>query len=58
MDKITDSSLSDEAHRAAPARAELGTLLTAIGRRARLTDEEFAAFAERDATPARPLDLE
>ena len=39
-------------------RAALGTLLTAVGRRARLSDEEFAAFTARDATPARPLDFE
>ena len=39
-------------------RATLGTLLTVIGRRAGLTDEEFAGFARRDSTPARPIDLE
>ena len=39
-------------------RAALGTLLTAVGRRAGLTDEEFAGFAQRDTTPARPVDLE
>ncbi len=39
-------------------RATLGTLLTAIGRRAGLTDGEFAGFAQRDIAPARPLNLE
>ena len=39
-------------------RAALGTLLTAIGRRAGLTDEAFSAFARRDSAPARPIDLE
>lgn len=39
-------------------RATLGTLLTAIGRRAGLTDGEFAGFAPRDTAPARPIDLE
>ena len=39
-------------------RAALGTLLTAVGGRAGLTDEEFAGFAQRDTTPSRPIDLE
>ena len=39
-------------------RTALGTLLTVIGRRARLTDEEFAGFARHDRAPARPIDLE
>ena len=39
-------------------RAALGTLLTAVGRRAGLTDEEFAGFAQRDAAPGRPIDFE
>ena len=39
-------------------RAALGTLLTAIGRHAGLTEEEFAGFARRDTTPSRPIDLE
>ena len=39
-------------------RAALGSLLAAVGRRVRLTDEEFAGFAQRDVTPARPIDLE
>ena len=39
-------------------RAAWGSLLTAAGRRAGLTDEEFAGFAQRDRTPGRPVDLE
>ena len=39
-------------------RASLGTLLTAVGRRAGLTEEEFESFAQRDTAPARPVDLE
>ena len=39
-------------------RVGLGSVLTAIGRRAALSDEEFAAFGRRDTAPARPLDLE
>ena len=39
-------------------RVGLGSLLTAIGRRAGLTKKESAGFAQRDTTPARPVDLE
>ena len=39
-------------------RVRLGSRLTAIGRRAALSDEESAAFGQRDTAPARPLDLE
>ncbi len=39
-------------------RAQLGTLLTAIGRRAGLTEDEFASLGQRDTAPARPIDLE
>ncbi len=39
-------------------RAALGTLLTAVGRRAGLTDEEFADFAQRDTAAAQPIDLQ
>ncbi len=38
-------------------RVALGTLLTAIGRRAGLTDAECAGFVQRDPTPVRPIDL-
>ena len=36
-------------------RVALGTLLTAIGRRAELEDGGVAGFAQRDAAPARPV---
>ncbi len=39
-------------------RIKLGSLLAALGRRAGLTDEEFAAFTQRDKTPGRPVILE
>lgn len=40
-------------------RVRLGSLLAEIGRKARLTDEEFAIFDEvRDKTPARPVRFE
>ncbi len=39
-------------------RAALGALLTAVGRRAGLTGDDFPGFAQRDAAPARPIDLE
>ena len=39
-------------------RAALGTLLTAVGRCAGLTDEEFSDFTQRDSAEARPIDLE
>ena len=39
-------------------RVALGTLLAAVGRRAALTEEEFAVFMQRDTAPARPIDLE
>ena len=39
-------------------RVGLGSLLTNVGRRAGLTEEESATFAQRDTTPARPVDLE
>jgi len=40
-------------------RVKLGSLLVDVGRRARLTDEEFAAFTRlRDKTPARPVSFE
>lgn len=39
-------------------RVKLGSLLADIGRRARLTDEELAAFDQRDRTPAEPMEFE
>ena len=39
-------------------RVGLGSLLTAVGRRAGLTEKESAGFAQRDPTPGRPVDLD
>ena len=39
-------------------RVELGTLLTAIGRRAKLSEEEFAALELRDSSRRQPIELE
>ncbi len=40
-------------------RVKLGSLLADIGRRAKLTDQEFAVFSQvRDKSPARPLSFE
>lgn len=40
-------------------RVKLGSLLADIGRKARLTDDEFAVFTQvRDKSPARPMDFE
>lgn len=40
-------------------RVGLGSLLTAIGRRVKLTDDELAEdFVQRDNSPGRPIDLE
>ena len=39
-------------------RLGLGSLLTAVGRRAKLTDDEAAAFSQRDSAPGLPFDLE
>ena len=40
-------------------RVKLGSLLADMGRRAKLTDEEFAVFAQvRDKAPARPVNFE
>ena len=39
-------------------RVGLGSLLTAIGRRIKLTDDEMADFVQRDNSPRRPIDLE
>ena len=40
-------------------RVKLGSLLADIGRRAKLTDEDFAVFEQvRDKTPAQPVRLE
>ena len=39
-------------------RVGLGSLLTAVGRRAGLTEKESAGFAQRDPIPSRRVDLE
>lgn len=40
-------------------RVKLGSLLADIGRKAKLTDDEFAVFTQvRDKSPARPMDFE
>ena len=39
-------------------RVRLGSLLADLGRRAELTDEDFAAFAQRETTAAQPMNLE
>ena len=39
-------------------RLKLGSLLSGIGRRAKLTDDAFSVFAQvRDTAPARPMDF-
>ena len=38
-------------------RVKLGSLLAAVGRQVRLTDEEFAVFARRNAVAGHPLDF-
>jgi len=51
--EILESALS-------PAgRVKLGSLLADVGRQAKLSDKEFAAFEQvRDKTPARPVSFE
>ena len=40
-------------------RVKLGSLLAEIGRKAKLTNEEFSVFEQvRDKTPAEPVDFE
>ena len=39
-------------------RVKLGSLLAEAGRQAALTDEEWAVFASRDATPGRPVSFD
>ena len=39
-------------------RVRLGSLLADLGRRAELTDEDFAAFAQRETTAAQPMNFE
>ena len=39
-------------------RVKLGSLLADIGRSVKLTDEDFTVFAQRDHTPAQPVNIE
>jgi len=51
--EILESAVSPE------GRVKLGSLLADIGRRAKLTDEEFAVFEQvRNKAPARPVSFE
>lgn len=51
--QILESAISPE------GRVKLGSLLADLGRRARLTDEEFAVFEQvRNKAPARPVSFE
>ena len=50
---ILESAVSPE------RRVKLGSLLADMGRRAKLTDEEFAVFEQvRNNAPARPVSFE
>ena len=50
---ILESAVSPE------GRVKLGSLLADMGRRAKLTDEEFAVFEQvRSKAPARPVSFE
>jgi len=51
--EILESAVSPQ------GRVKLGPLLADMGRRAKLTDEEFAVFEQvRNKAPARPLGFE
>jgi len=51
--RILESAVSPE------GRVKLGSLLADVGRRARLTDEEFAVFEQvRSKASARPVNFE
>lgn len=51
--EILESAVSPQ------GRVKLGSLLAEMGRRAKLTEEEFAVFEHvRDKTPARPVNFE
>ena len=39
-------------------RVKLGSLLADMGRRAKLTDDEFAVFEQLRKSPARPVSFE
>lgn len=51
--EILESAISPQ------GRLKLGSLLADMGRKAKLTDEEFAVFEQvRSKTPARPVNFE
>ncbi|MEP7101484.1 MAG: plasmid stabilization protein [Burkholderiales bacterium] len=51
--EILESAVSPQ------GRVKLGSLLAEMGRRAKLTDEEFAVFEQvRSKVPARPVSFE
>lgn len=51
--EILESAISPQ------GRVKLGSLLAAMGRQARLSDEEFAVFEQvRDKTPSRTVSFE
>ena len=51
--EILESAVSPQ------GRVKLGSLLADMGRRAKLTDEEFAVFEQvRNKAPARPVSFE
>jgi antitoxin FitA len=51
--QILESAVSPQ------GRVKLGSLLADMGRRAKLTDEEFAVFEQvRNKAPARPVNFE
>jgi plasmid stability protein len=51
--EILESAVSPQ------GRVKLGSLLAEMGRRAKLSDEEFAVFEQvRSKTPARPVSFE
>lgn len=51
--QILESAISPQ------GRVKLGSLLADMGRRARLTDEEFGVFEQvRSKVPARPVNFE
>lgn len=51
--EILESAISPQ------GRMKLGSLLADVGRKAKLSDEEFAVFGQvRDKTPARPVSFE
>jgi plasmid stability protein len=51
--EILESAISPQ------GRPKLGSLLADMGRRAKLTDEEFAVFEQvRNKAPARPVNFE